>query len=98
MEGVSHIHQLFRFSRHDDDDSSASWHVACGPLEADQRIYRVMYGTSVDYEITIAVEDPVGLSDFHRNVSALLYNPAYDIAFREACHELLLIDPWFAHR
>ena len=94
---MSNIHQLFRFSRHDEDDSLASWHVACCPLEMGQRIYRVMYAgatATVDCEITVGIEDPVGLRDFHRNVAAILYNSAYDLAFRTACGELLATDPW----
>ncbi len=71
--------------------------MAAGALEQDQRLYRVLYKSSmiqIEDEITIHVKAPEGLKDFFAFLVGIGERTDVDPKFQQACADLLREDPW----
>jgi hypothetical protein len=93
----THLDRLFRFFRHDEGKSTVAWNVSAVTLEQKSRLYRYSYKSterSFEQEITISVRTPRQLLPFYTLLARMVHEKELDEAFRSACSELLVIDPW----
>jgi hypothetical protein len=98
----SQLSRLYRFFRHETEESDVIWNVASVPFNSETRLYRVMYTDKINTELSFDIEQNVILNNkWRKNIEPIVRcilqvfeKNIFHSEFCEACKSLLQEDPW----